>query len=131
MEIIRSAYRNGLLAVLAAAGTPEAISLAAFRGRYVKVYSPDSAVYFNLVTEDPGTSPTLSYATGDASTTAEVAGSGTPDIADSTAAAFFGEHVAVPDTADVWLVFDAASGSDVRIIIKPSSPARSTPQVGI
>jgi hypothetical protein len=118
MELVRSTHSKGFL-VTTNAGTPISIDLTAFAGRYVRLYSPDADLWFNVVvTADIGTD--LADALGDPttdSTASDLAGSGT--VLPEYAAQKTGEQFVAQ--ADQSVVVDPASGTGVRIFVKPTS----------
>jgi len=118
MEIPRTAHPNGLMFKVDE-GTPVAISLDEYAGRYVKIVSPDDDFFFNVVAEDPGETPAL-----DSTTEVLVDGD---DVADY-AAKKSGEGFTVP-RAPCWLVVDpaTASATDVRVFVKPTSSPNQPP----
>jgi len=108
-EILVKTPNTGII-VSPDTGTPVAVDLSEFVGRYVKIYCPTQDFYFNFAADDD--SPTLNRTTD--TTGAEA------DVADACDAGLKGTQTVV-DPDEPFLIVEPAAGTNVPIIIKPKS----------
>lgn len=110
MEIPRTSHNDGGILVVSN-GSPEAFDLSTYAGRYVKLICPAQDLWFN-VTDDGDTGTTLDR-------TGESTAFPADDVADFVQAKS-PEHIYLAPGRS-RLVVEPDSGSDVVIIVKPTS----------